>query len=64
VGVEQHRRKKAVSSLTALTTLVLSYCPNVTAEGLREVSGLTKLKTLHLAGCNGVTTEGLRAVIK
>jgi hypothetical protein len=52
-----------VSSLTALSTLHLLRCPNVSAEGLRALSYLTALTNLKLAGCDNVTSEE-RAVIK
>ena len=54
--------RAAMSSLTALNTLDLSYTPNTTTEVLRAVSGLSALTDLNLHSCRGVTTEGLRAV--
>ena len=60
MGVEQHRR--AVSSLTALTTLVLSYCPNVTNEDLQTLSSLTALSTIYLYSCPNVSAAGKQAL--
>jgi hypothetical protein len=45
-------RGTAVSSLTALTTLNLSWCFQVTDEGLGALSTLTALSTLDLFGRN------------
>ncbi len=54
---------RAVSSLASLTFLDLSWCRNVTNEGVRAVvSSCTALKTLSLRACNKVTDEGVRAV--
>jgi hypothetical protein len=48
------KRKNTVSSLTALTTLNLSFC-NVSDEVLQALSSLTALQTLSLWGNDGVT---------
>jgi hypothetical protein len=54
---------RAVSSLTGLTSLSLSYCRNVTDEGMMlAVSRLTKLKSLNLTWCSTIREKGLRAV--
>ena len=53
---------RALSSLTALTTLDLIHCPNVTSEGLRALSSLTALTTLTLYGCNNVTAAAKQAL--
>jgi hypothetical protein len=50
------------SSLTNLTTLVISYCHNLKAEGLRALSSLTSLTNLNLEGGAAVTAEVLRAM--
>jgi F-box/leucine-rich repeat protein 14 len=51
-----------VSGLTALTTLKLYNCNNVSTEGLCTVSRLTALTSLDLSCNPNVTTEVLRAV--
>ena len=50
----------ALSNVTGLTDL--SYCNNVTSEGLGAVSSLTALTSLSLTGCANVTGEVLRAL--
>jgi Leucine-rich repeat (LRR) protein len=50
-----------VSSLTALTTLNLSFC-NVSDEVLRALSGLTALSTLDLRFCRNVTAAAKQAL--
>jgi hypothetical protein len=39
--------------------LDLSYCPNITDQGLRHLSHLKELKILGLAGCEKITDLGL-----
>jgi hypothetical protein len=51
-----------VSSLTALTTLNLVGCLNVTDEVLRALSSLTALTTLTLYGCNNVSAAARQAL--
>jgi hypothetical protein len=54
---------RAVGSLTALRFLDLTYCRDVTDEGMRAVvSSCTALTSLNLAGCNRLTDAGLRAL--
>jgi F-box/leucine-rich repeat protein 14 len=54
---------RALSSLTALTTLTLHGCDsNVTDEVLRSLSSLTALSTLGLRGCDNVTAAGKQAL--
>jgi hypothetical protein len=55
---------RAVSRMPALTFLDLTWCCNVTDEGVRAVvSSCTALKTLNLYFCIQVTDEGVRAVV-
>jgi bacterioferritin-associated ferredoxin len=63
VAVLTDQGLRAVSSLASLTFLDLSWCLNVTDEGVRAVvSSCTALKTLNLFACDAVTDEGVRAV--
>jgi hypothetical protein len=52
----------AVSGLTGLTSLDLSYCKLVTDQGLSAVSSLTGVTSLNLSWCFTVTDQGLSAV--
>jgi hypothetical protein len=55
---------RALSSLTALSTLTLtlSYNPDVTDEVLRSLSSLTALSTLDIYGCHNVTAAAKQAL--
>ena len=53
---------RAVSKLTGLTALSLSYCSRVTDEGVRTVSMLTGLTSLNLTSSFYLADEGMRAV--
>jgi hypothetical protein len=53
---------RAFHSLTALTSLGLCDCPQLTHEGLRTLSSLPALIKLSLFSCRNVTDEGLRAL--
>ena len=53
---------RAISGLTALTSLDVSKCENVTDEGLSAVSGLTALTVLDIQYCDSVTAEGKQAL--
>lgn len=54
---------RAVSqSLPLLTSLNLTYCVNVTDEGMRAVAELSALVTLNLMQCFKITDEGLRNI--
>ena len=52
----------AVSSLTALTTLNLRHCRNVTDEGLKTLSSLAALSTIALFGCPKLTAAAKQAL--
>ena len=55
---------RAVSSCTALQSLNLTGCDNVTDEGVRAVvSSCTALEYLNLYGCN-VTDEGSKQLYR
>jgi hypothetical protein len=53
---------RAVSRLTALSTLKLSFCDNVASEGLRAVSRLTALSTLYVFSCPNITASAKLAL--
>ena len=53
---------RAVSRLNALTRVRLSYCDNVTDEGLLELRSLAALTTLLLYGFPNVTDAGKQAL--
>jgi hypothetical protein len=55
---------KAVSSLTGLTSLDLSYCPLVTDVGLQELTSLTALTTLTLWPGGSSTSKAGRDALK
>jgi hypothetical protein len=52
----------AVGELTALTTLCLFYCRNVTDVAVGTLSGLTGLTELNLAGCRKLTNVAVAAL--
>jgi hypothetical protein len=54
----------AVSGLTGLTSLDLSYCKLVTDQGLSAVSSLTGLTSLDLRGCHSITHAGVEALCR
>ena len=51
---------QALGNLTGLSDL--SYCRNVTSEGLRAVSSLTALTVLWLYSCPNVSAAGKQAL--
>jgi F-box/leucine-rich repeat protein 14 len=53
---------QALSSLTALSTLNLSWCGRVTAEGLQTLNSLTALTSIYLYGCPNVTAAANQAL--
>ena len=53
---------RALSSLTALSTLDLCGCLNVSDEVLRALSSLTALTTLDLRYCPNVTAAAKQAL--
>jgi hypothetical protein len=53
---------RAVSSLPALTSLILFNCEKVTDVGVRALSILPALTTLNLRDCPNVTAAGVQAL--
>jgi hypothetical protein len=53
---------QTLSNLTALITLNLSYCANVSDEVLRALSSLTSLSDLNLYYCDKVTAAAKQAL--
>eukprot|EP00242_Pyramimonas_sp_CCMP2087_P011203 CAMPEP_0198213910 /NCGR_PEP_ID=MMETSP1445-20131203/35203_1 /TAXON_ID=36898 /ORGANISM="Pyramimonas sp., Strain CCMP2087" /LENGTH=71 /DNA_ID=CAMNT_0043888771 /DNA_START=149 /DNA_END=361 /DNA_ORIENTATION=- len=51
------------AGLTALTSLDLSCCLQVSDEGLRALASFTALNSLNLRGCEQVSDDGLRALL-
>jgi hypothetical protein len=54
--------RAVTSSLPALTCLNLTYCSNVTDEGMQVVSTLPALTSLNLSRCYKLKDEGVKAV--
>jgi len=54
---------QALAGLTALTSLDLQECWEVTDDGLRALSSLTALTDLHLGFCRQVSDNGLRVIL-
>jgi hypothetical protein len=55
---------RSLAGLTALTDLNVSYCSQVTENGLRALlAGLTALTNLNLEGCWRVSEDGLRTLV-
>ena len=52
----------ALDGLTALTSLDLHGCRQVSDDGLRELAGFTALTYLNLVGCHQVSDIGLQAL--
>lgn len=53
----------ALSGLSALRELNLSFCQNITDAGLHELRALRNLKSLNVANCPELTETGLNNVI-
>jgi hypothetical protein len=62
VGSGANKWLQALAGLTALTSLNLRGCSQVSANGLRALGGLTSLTSLNLRGCSQVSDNGLRAL--
>ena len=53
----------ALSGLSALRELNLSFCQNITDAGLAELRFLSNLKTLNVANCPMLSDGGLDGVL-
>jgi hypothetical protein len=62
VGSGAEKWLRALASLTALTSLNLQQCREVSNNGLHALVGLTALKNLNLWGCDRVSDDGLQAL--
>ena len=61
-GSDADKWLRALFSLTALTTLNLGFCKQLSDDGLRSLSSLTALANLNLEYCVQVSDDGLRAL--